>query len=647
MSSDEKLAGCGDAAVDADASEHVLPSKSPVNIRHYIGPVDRITRTVVGPPNKLEKLLVLAVLSLPIMAFYLSSSIISLLAVVGAGASTARPRPPQSRALSCATSSFTNVVKLSGVTVTIQKVQTVQGNYTAGENTGFPLGIDLVPKVCAVTIHVVNTTDTPTNPQSTYNLGLFLPDPANYNNRFLAVGSYSFAGGINWPNMAEGAHYGFATMSTDNGHTGIQGDIATWGNDTAKQLDWGYRAFHGSVVVAKLLTNNYYGSSFSYSYYSGCSTGGRQGLREVQYDADTFDGVLVGAAAWDTLHLMPWISKMAKYLLDANAGPISSTQASAWATETLNQCDGNDSQPPGQNDNIISEPSKCNFDFTKIQCTTSDTTSCLTAAQISAVKNFYTDYTVGGNLVSHGYYPGAENDIPTYFGAQSTLTGFDFDYERYMMKKGASFSYSSYTDSIVTQSEQLNPGSATANKFDMRAYRTRGGGRSGGKILMYHGTADALIPTRQSEYFYQQSASSMGTTISDMRSWFRLFEVPGMNHCFFSNIFNAPWHFGAPGANSALRQLPELTGGFYQVRFGNGYSVPNHLSDPQYDILMALVQWVENGRSVDSITATAYNSSTTSTNWPVYRTRVICPYPQIPTYNGSGSVNSASNWHCA
>lgn len=62
---------------------------------------------------------------------------------------------------------------------------------------------------------------------------------------------------------------------------------------------------HGSVVLAKEVTEAYYSCKPKFNYYSGCSTGGRQGLKEVEMYPEDFDGVLAGSPAWWTSHLQP------------------------------------------------------------------------------------------------------------------------------------------------------------------------------------------------------------------------------------------------------------------------------------------------------------------------------------------------------
>ena len=99
------------------------------------------------------------------------------------------------------------------------------------------------------------------------------------------------------------SQYGFSSMSTDTGHNSTVLD-GTWGlNQPDRLFDWGYRAMHGSVTLAKQITVAYYSTNVSYSYYASCSTGGRQGLKELQLHPESFDGVVVGAPAWDMTHL--------------------------------------------------------------------------------------------------------------------------------------------------------------------------------------------------------------------------------------------------------------------------------------------------------------------------------------------------------
>jgi feruloyl esterase len=105
---------------------------------------------------------------------------------------------------------------------------------------------------------------------------------------------------------------GFAALSTDTGHLSAVFD-ASWAlNKPESIIDWGYHALHEFVVLGKEVTEAYYNCQIQYSYYSGCSTGGRQGLKEVQMFPEDFDGVLTGAPAWWTSHLQTWSLETSK-----------------------------------------------------------------------------------------------------------------------------------------------------------------------------------------------------------------------------------------------------------------------------------------------------------------------------------------------
>lgn len=198
----------------------------------------------------------------------------------------------------CAASTFTSALP-SGFT--IEKADVVQegGQYGEGKtNLGYPNPATRLPNLCAVIVKFTSST-------SNYRFGMFLPKV--WNGKMLTVGGGSFAGGINWLEMAQGPRYhGMVGLSTDTGHNSDPNDLS-WGTGAGgaeKIKDWGSRAMHGSVTTAKVLVEKFYGKKLSQSYYSGCSTGGRQGLKEIQLAAESFDGALIGSPAWQTTHLV-------------------------------------------------------------------------------------------------------------------------------------------------------------------------------------------------------------------------------------------------------------------------------------------------------------------------------------------------------
>lgn len=188
-------------------------------------------------------------------------------------------------------------------------------------------------------------------------------------------------------------------MSTNTGHNGTNHD-GRWALNKESVTDWGYRAMHGSVVVAKEIVAAYYGSKATWNYYSGCSTGGRQGLKEVEMFPEDFDGVLAGAPAWWTSHLQTWTVKMGLYNSpNSSAHHIPTELFSAIGAEVLRQCDPQD----GLVDNIISNPQGCDFLPEALLCranvTNQTAAGCLTAPQLGTLYQIWGDY-VDTNQVS-------------------------------------------------------------------------------------------------------------------------------------------------------------------------------------------------------------------------------------------------------
>ncbi len=387
--------------------------------------------------------------------------------------------------------------------------------------------------------------------------------------------------------------------------------------------DWGYQAMHGSVAIGKKLTEAYYGKKITYSYYSGCSTGGRQGLKEVQISADSFDGVLIGAAAWAVSSLMPWVCRIGSSNLPTDgANHIDLDQFATLAAFALKNCAHLD----GNNDSIISLPEQCQLDFSQIQCADpNNTDGCLLPEQIKTAQGIYNNaYNSEGEFLFPGFDVGSEDQWYVY-EAYGDEADFDSRYPRQWLYDDPNWNYTLYNDSMFDDSWRLNPGNATADNFDISLFHDRGG-----KVLMYQGLADGLIPPRSSDIYYNETVKAVSGNID---TWFRYFHVPGMQHCFGTpSEVNAPWMFAAPGQATALLQT---------YGFGNGYGVPNLPASASHDALLALMDWVEKGKAPDSIMATAWNPSGT-----VNRTRPLCPYPKQAVYSGAGSQDSSSNWSC-
>ncbi|KAI1335283.1 feruloyl esterase B precursor [Xylariaceae sp. FL0016] len=513
-------------------------------------------------------------------------------------------------AAQCTTDTFTEI--LSGnPEATVSFVQAVPANGSFGQGASdipFPTNATQLPALCAVGINVKSSDN------SSYNFGLFLPD-TTWNERFLATGNGGYGGGINWPDMGIFSHYGFATMSTDTGHSSAAFD-GSWALDAPETvIDWGYRAMHGSIVLSKEIIQTYYAitDGIKYSYYASCSTGGRQGLKEVQMYPDTFDGISVGAPAWYTVHLAS--ATLYDGLLNTpvdGPGYIDPSLFSSVSAEMIKQCDPQD----GLTDSIVGDPFGCNFDFEALLCgSDSNSSSCLTPAQLTTLYKGYNDWVdTNQTFVFPGIALGA--DASFLMGSVSTLgSGF----YQYFIYNDTNYDYTQFSYKDVQFADTVNPGNATANDFDMSPYMNKGG-----KIIMYHGGADSLIPTGSSPYFYKQVQHAMEPQGVNLDDFYRFFLIPGMNHCSGSDV--APWYI-AGGSQS-------LTGATH--------SVPGY-EDAEHDVILAMMKWVEEDSAPEKLVATKFVNDTATEG--VQSQRPLCVYPKQAKYV-SGDVNDASSFEC-
>ncbi len=504
------------------------------------------------------------------------------------------------------------------VNAKVESVYVVQTGGTAGEgppDIAYPVNPTNLPEMCVVTVNVTSS------PRSNYRFGLFLP--TKWNHRFLAVGNGAFAGGINWLDMGAGAQYGFAAMSTDTGHNSTAIDL-TWANQNPdRQQDFGFRSIHGSSTIAQSLVEHYYGQCASYSYYSGCSTGGRQGLKETSMYQTTFDGMLIGSAAWWASHLSPWTTKIGIYDLPFG-GPnyVSPAMFPVIGAEVVRQCDAAD----GVIDGIVSAPGACNFDFGPLSCSSpgADPSNCLTAPQIQTVINIRSNYIADGKFAFPGLEKGSEFQWFISVGAPEP-SPLGEDYIRYFLLNNASWQWEDYNDNLVWKADAQDPGNLTPG-YDLSTFKS-----NGGKLLMYHGIGDGLVATNSTLVYREKVAQTMtGGNEASLNGWYRTFLVPGMGHCTGTSM-NSPWYFAGGNQAGTLGTSTYSTPGF---------------PDAQHDALLALISWVENGNAPDSIVATTWNNPQDPTSG-VLRQRPLCPFPETAKLKPGKNETLATSWVCS
>jgi feruloyl esterase len=414
---------------------------------------------------------------------------------------------------------------------------------------------------------------------------LWMP-AANWNGKFNAVGNGGWNGNIDQNALAASLRRGYAAASTDTGH---QGGAGVWMQNQQKLIDFGYRAVHEMTVKSKVLINTFYGNDARLSYFTGCSAGGRQALKAAQMFPNDFNGIVAGAPALNSTGRAAFSVWIAQNMHKEEGSYIPPAKYGPIHDAVLESCDALD----GVKDRVLENPRVCKFDPKVLQCKAGDAASCLTSAQVLSAQTMYKP--VVNSRTKKEIFPGleygSEMGWATFGGAQPF--GIGTQMYQYMVFKDTNWDYKTLNfDSDMATVDKIENGVINAMDPNLKAFYDRGG-----KLIQYHGWADQQIPPGSSVEYYQTVLDKMGG-ISKVKDNHRLFMVPGMGHC----------------------------GG------GDGPS--------SFDMLAALEQWVENKKAPDTIPAAHL------TNGQADRTRILCPYPQVATYKGSGDTNDAANFTC-
>jgi feruloyl esterase len=410
---------------------------------------------------------------------------------------------------------------------------------------------------------------------------------SGWNGKFEAVGNGGWAGTIGYPAMAQALTRGYATTSTDTGHSMPGGSFAL--GHPEKLTDYAYRSEHEMTVKAKALINAFYGNAPARSYFNGCSTGGRQALTEAWRYPDDFDGIIAGAAANPKTHLDTWRIWMGLETLKDPETTIPKAKYPAIHQAVLNACDALD----GLKDGLIQDPTSCHFDPQVLACTGADAASCLTPKQVQSVKTILGPAkTRTGEVIFPNYQPGTELAWGLLIGGPDPYDTA-LDQFRYMVFDDPKWDWRTFdVDRDMAKADQKLKGLLTAiDPKSMSPFFKRGG-----KLLTYQGWSDQDISPLASVNFYKSVKSGLGD--AEASSSMRLFMVPGMGHCG-----------GGEGPNT-------------------------------FDMMVPLEQWVEKGQAPTRIEASH------STNGTIDRTRPLCPYPQVARYKGTGSIDEAENFTC-
>ena len=263
------------------------------------------------------------------------------------------PREPSAQTSSVAPSvSCESLAKVALPNATITSAEAVAAGFTppagrGGRGRGGAPAAPL-PPFCRVA-----ATLTPT-PQSDIKVEVWLP--LEWNGRLLEVGNGGWAGSINYGGLSTALSAGFATASTDTGHTGGSPSFAIERPEAV--IDYGYRAVHEMTLKAKQLISSFYGRPAQFSYWDGCSTGGKQGLTEAQRYPEDFNGIVAGAPANYMIHLHAAQTAIAQALDRTPGSRLPAEKFTMIQAAAVAACDASD----GLKDGVIDDPRQCSFD---------------------------------------------------------------------------------------------------------------------------------------------------------------------------------------------------------------------------------------------------------------------------------------------
>ncbi|MFL6602577.1 MAG: tannase/feruloyl esterase family alpha/beta hydrolase [Steroidobacteraceae bacterium] len=455
-------------------------------------------------------------------------------------------------------------------------------------------------------------------------VGFILQLPTSeWNGKFTEVGCGGWCGSINAEACADPVHRGYACIASDMGHKDASGGVLWALGNLQAQVDFGYRATHVAALAGKAIANRFYQKPATRSYFVGCSTGGYQGVTEAQRFPWDFDGIIAGAPDIDEGGANLRALWSARAILDSSGQSILTPSALEVLHKTaLEHCDLDD----GHKDGVIGNPVACHVDPRALICKSGETKNCLTIAQAEAARKLYEGASTsdGTRISTRGPYPGSELRWQEDFSSYGAVTE---PYYRYGVSGSTDSPAWKYTDFNFDQDYRRNGlQSAYDNSNpDLRRFKA-----AGGKLIIYQGGNDTVdLPAPVIDY-YETVERTMGGKAAT-QDFFRLFVVPGMNHC---------------------------TGG------DGAYAV---------DYLSYLEAWVERGMRPDQLIGSHVKESYLASHAPasipptmsegdriyyaafdlkfpldpaipISFTRPIYPYPTFAKYSGHGDPNVAGSF---
>jgi feruloyl esterase len=384
--------------------------------------------------------------------------------------------------------------------------------------------------------------------------------------------------------MADGLRRGYATSATDDGHTGPSARFIM--GHPKEFIDFAYRAEHDTAVEAKALIAAFYGRPPRYSYWNGCSGGGREALLQAYRYPGEFNGIIAGDPA--NIRRNSWALWLAVHSFKDRADYIPPAKYPMIHRFVLKACDAID----GLQDGLIENPEKCHVDFTSLQCQGADGPNCLTPRQVQTAQTMISPATTTtGQVLFPRLEPGTELRWARLAGGPIPADLF-LDEFRYVVYADPQWDWRTFE--LARDAAKAHRINKDVDEFNAHLAPFA---KHGGKLLLYHGWADQQVAPLSTVEFYRSAVQLSGDP-GHAADWIRLFMAPGMAHCS-----------GGEGPNI-------------------------------FDKISLMEDWVEHHHAPIRIVAAH------ETAGHIDRTRPLCPYPQVAHYNGTGSIDDAANFTC-
>lgn len=463
---------------------------------------------------------------------------------------------------------------------------------------------------------------------------VWLPATAGaWTGRMKVNGTGGYAGSIPYSRLGQDIGDGFVSAGSNMGHDG--GEAPAWTlNRPEKVKDWGLRAHYSVATAAKALSSAFYATPVKYSYFEGCSNGGRQALMMAQNYPELFDGIVAGAPSNFYPDLLMWLLWTGKQLTPTVAfGPpsVSVAKRQAVTARVLQTCDALDGLADGQ----ITDPRVCKFDIDTMGPSGDGT---LTADEVAVFKAMYSGpMSTAGVQRYTGARPGSEADWSPLFADNGGYGPFIGHYVYSVLSPPFDWRRDvNWDDTIYNQVKASLTPITAAPSPDLRAFSSRGG-----KLIQVHGWNDSVVaPDGSIGYFYAlaefERIKNLPKAVADrqienltpqvlaahgeafgpqVRKYHRLFMLPAVGHCG-----------GSTGPSSIGGGMPEP---------------PKLFRNAETHVVSAVIKWVENGVAPEKIVASRFDSGGN-----LVRQRPLCPYPAKAVYTGFGSADDAANFTC-